>query len=86
VDRREKRLVKIVVHDADKKEVRSRVLFRLLRKYKPKTVQFFVYLDRQQIAGLKRYYGGKISIIYGELLHRDRWDRVPEEYREKKHS
>jgi len=74
-----KRLVKIVVHDTHKKEVRSKVLFRLLRKYKPRTVQFFIYLDKQQIAGLKRYYSDKISIIYGELLHKDRYDKIPEE-------
>ena len=31
---------------------------------KPLIVQFFIYLDKQQIAGLKRYYSDKISIIY----------------------
>lgn len=70
-------LVKIVIHNTDDKKVRSKVLFRLLRKYSPKTVQFFIRLNRKQIAGLKRAYGDKISIIHSDLLRRDRLDKPP---------
>ena len=71
-----KYLVKVLIRSP---EENLRDVARLIRKYKPNSVQFFVYLTKQQIAALKGAYGEKIAIIYGELLRRDRFDRVPED-------
>ena len=69
-------MVKVLIRNP---EENRRAVSRLIRKYKPKSVQFFVYLTKQQIAALKGAYGEKIAIIYGKQLRRDKFDRVPEE-------
>ena len=74
--RKQKHLVKVLIHEP---EENLKYVRRLIRRYKPNSVQFFTYLNKQQIAALKGAYKEKISIIYGELLRRDRFDRVPED-------
>lgn len=69
-------LVKILIHGTDTKEG-ARIVNRLVRKYKPKTAQFFVHLNHQQISALKKHYQGRISLIHGELLWEDRYDKPP---------
>lgn len=69
-------LVKVLIRDP---VGNLRVVARLIRKYKPNSAQFYVYLTKQQIAALKGAYGEKIAIIYGEKLRWDRFDRVPED-------
>ena len=69
-------LVKVLIRDPVENK---RDVVRLIRKYEPNSIQFFVYLTKQQIAALKGAYGEKIAIIYGEQLRRDRFDRVPED-------
>jgi len=71
-----RRLVKVLIRSP---EENLRDVIRLIRKYRPNSIQFFVYLTKQQIAALKGAYGDKIAIIYGEKLRRDRFDRVPED-------
>lgn len=71
-----KHLVKVLIRNPGEN---MRDVARLIRRYKPNSVQFFVYLTKQQIAALKGAYGDKIAIIYGEQLKRDRFDRVPED-------
>lgn len=73
-----KYLVKVVIRNP---EENMKVISRLIRKYKPGSAQFFVYLTKQQIAALKGAYGNKISIIYGELLKKDRFDKIPKDLR-----
>ena len=67
-----KHLVKIIVRDTKNKHTRRRILYRLLRRYKPNTVQFFIHLNKRQISALKRHYGDQIGILYGELLKKER--------------
>jgi len=71
-----KHLVKVIVRNTGDKHVRRRVLYRLLRRYKPNTVQFFIHLNKRQISVLKRHYGDQIGILYGELLKRERLPRL----------
>ncbi|GEM_PF-5614251 len=75
-NRGEKILVKIVIRNASSKEG-IRILRKLRYKYKPNSIQFWTYLNHQQIAGLKRAYGNKIAIIHGKLLHQDQYDKRP---------
>ena len=71
-----KYLVKVLIRDPVEN---LRDVVRLIRKYRPSSAQFFVYLTRQQIAALKGAYGEKIAIIYGEQLRRDRFDKPPDD-------
>lgn len=74
----EKFLVKILIRNASTEEGKK-ILRRLRWKYRPNTIQFWTYLNHQQIAGLKKHYGEKIAILYGKLIHRDRFDEIPKE-------
>jgi len=74
IDRSEKKLVKILIRDPVEN---IDDLVSLIKKYNPGSAQFFVHLNHQQIAGLKRQYGDKIAIIYGELLRNDKLDKPP---------
>lgn len=74
----EKFLVKILIRNASTEEGKK-ILRRLRWKYRPNTIQFWTYLNHQQIAGLKKHYGEKIAILYGKLIHRNRFDEIPKE-------
>jgi len=73
-----KYLVKILIRNPNEN---LKDIVRLIKKYKPNTVQFFIHLTKQQIASLKGAYGDKIAIIYGERLRKDKFDKVPEDLR-----
>ena len=71
-------LVKVVIRDTDT-EQGLKDLVRLVKKYRPRSAQFFVRINHRQVMGLKSGYGDRVALVYGDLLKRDKYDEVPSE-------